>query len=178
MTGEKLSSIWVANMDLIYWPVRSSRAGWMGVIYFLARWDYNLLGCIKIWCKIKVIIYRCIYSSFCDNPSIVVEFLIFFGYPLSERECKWERKRDGREWGCCKTHDYQKKGVMGQFSGLFLWVFLKNMWFLVKVITAEILPTCHYVIWLLRWSYDNAFMSIIELTYNAILITICVYLTW
>ena len=59
LTGENLSSIQVANMDLIYWSVRSSsRRGGYGEVdggkVVLASCEHNF---IKMWCNIQVIIY-------------------------------------------------------------------------------------------------------------------------
>ena len=64
----KLSSIQVAKMELIYWPVRlSSRRGEYEVkggveSFFYPAASFILLENRKIWCKIQVIIY----------PSVIV----------------------------------------------------------------------------------------------------------
>ena len=61
LTGEDFSSIKVANIDLIFWPVYSSisrgedlvkRVGG-GYSYFS-----QLRGSLEIWCNIQKIIYR------------------------------------------------------------------------------------------------------------------------
>ena len=62
MTGEKLSSIQLANMELVHWSVRSSnrrggrQRGWKGGNRYFSPLQVSLYN-IKIWCKIQVIIY-------------------------------------------------------------------------------------------------------------------------
>ena len=62
MTGEKLSSIWLANMELIYWSVHSSRRiGGNGVKWeslFQPATCFTLIEKMKIWCKIQETIYQ------------------------------------------------------------------------------------------------------------------------
>ena len=54
MTGEKLFSIQVANIDIIYWPVCSSR---QGVSLYKPATSFTLLEYLITWCKIQVVIY-------------------------------------------------------------------------------------------------------------------------
>ena len=71
MTGVKLSLIYVANMELVYWSVRSSSKrgrdkGGMGVFVILAHFVVHLIREDKICCKIQVKIFPFLKNTIFD----------------------------------------------------------------------------------------------------------------
>ena len=64
MTVVKLSLIWIANMDIFNWSVRSYSwgqcGGWRWSLFYPVT-SFTLLEYMTIWCKIQVIINPFLY---------------------------------------------------------------------------------------------------------------------
>ena len=62
MSREKLSSIQLANIELVYWSIRSSSSrgedGEKGLELGVRYFSITLLENMKIWAKIQVIIHQ------------------------------------------------------------------------------------------------------------------------
>ena len=61
VTGEILSAIWVANIDLLYWSICSSMVGQGGgldkVIVILANWEKHFISVCKNLSQYPRILY-------------------------------------------------------------------------------------------------------------------------
>ncbi len=123
LTGEILSPIQLANIDLIYWSASSSSGrredGVKGVCY-LPSWEYHfIMSTWKIWVNIQVILYRLKVYSFLTR--IICTFVV-------SAVCVWVCVCAG--FNACKfcTVHISIYHSQAKYVSLFFWRIFKEFW--------------------------------------------------